>query len=147
MSRLRHAALLPTALVVAARLSVIGLIVVAGGCASNHTGRGSPSHVAGPPPGQGPAVARVEMEDDGMPAQLAPRHPRPVQDDPSEPWSPNYGAKSLPRVSERGEAPVPPGLRGAPAMPQRPPITRVTEVDEDAIIRRAIAEHEMRRRD
>lgn len=36
--------------------------------------------------------AKVEIEDDGLPVQTAPRariHDQP--DDPSQPWSPNYG--------------------------------------------------------
>lgn len=49
-------------------------------------------------PKSAPAVPiPVEMEDDGRPAQLPPaigvRH---TQDDPNEPWSPNYGGPARP---------------------------------------------------
>lgn len=37
-------------------------------------------------------AAQVAMEDDGLPAQIPPlRRAKPEQDDPSEPFSPNYG--------------------------------------------------------
>lgn len=145
----RRAAWLPVSVSVAARLSVIGAVVVLGGCAANQASREGPSHVAGPPGGQGPATARVLIEDDGFPAQLAPRNPRPVADDPSEPWSPNYGNRALPKTADQKADPVPRSTTGGgvPTRPVRPAPTRLAEADEDAIIRQAIAEHEMRRGD
>ncbi len=146
MSRLRRAASLQSALSLAARLSVVGLTVVAAGCASKHA-----AHV--PPAGVGAAEARqagawrVEIEEDGLPAQLAPRNPRPTPDDPNEPWSPNYGSRGQQKAATAAPAATTPAMLSAPIRPARPTATRVTEMDEDAVIRRAIAEHEMRRRD
>ena len=68
---------------------------------------------------------RVEMEDDGLPAQVAPPpRIRRQPDDPSEPFSPNYG-------------PAPSPQRSAPA--------RMSRLDADTLIALAIAAHEMRR--
>jgi hypothetical protein len=59
----------------------------------------------------------------------------PVKDDPAEPWSPNYGSEP----------------RSKDVAPSRAPAwhdnstTRVAIVDEDAVIRRAVANHEMQR--
>lgn len=147
MSRLRCAVDLRQSILLAARISVIGFGVVAAGCASNNAAQNQTARVGGPDPRQG---MRVEIEDDGLPAQLAPRNPRPSPDDPSEPWSPNYGNQGPQRAAERTvpatpgtpAANVPPSRRAAAVAP-----TQVTEMDEDAIIRRAIAEHEMRRND
>ena len=48
----------------------------------------------------------VEMEDDGRPAQLPPRaEARRGPDDPSQPWSPNYGGPST-RAVERQSPPA-----------------------------------------
>lgn len=71
--------------------------VLAGGCASKSSVATRPYSVAGPPV----AVAdyqgrRVEVEDDGIEAQPAPPVRRkPAADDPSEPFSPNYGRFSV----------------------------------------------------
>ena len=97
-------------------------------------------------------MTRVEIEEDGLPAQLAPRIRRPGRDEPAEPWSPNYG--------NGGRSPLPP-VTPAEAFEQSrrkqaakeaakapaPVPARLTGVDEDTLVRRAIAEHEMRRRD
>lgn len=60
-------------------------------------------------------VASVEIEDDGLPAQAAPpARIRFTPDDPSEPFSPNYGgANPIPvraPVDEADEAATPPTL-------------------------------------
>lgn len=73
------------------------------------------------------------MEDDGLPTQLAPRDMRPMPDDPSQPWSPNYGTRAKQITPSRAPAPVEAGP------------TRIATVDADALVRRAIAEHEMQR--
>jgi hypothetical protein len=88
------------------------------------------------------AGVRVEIEADGLPAQIAPRNRPTEPDDPREPWSPNYGT-------------VPPAPRTAVAtpvvavmtMPRPGPIIQSTPVDAEAIIRRAVAAHEMRQGD
>jgi hypothetical protein len=120
--------------------TILALALLAGGCASTET---TPSRVAGPMPMPNPETLsmKVEVEDDGLPSQLAPRHRRPEPDDPTQPWSPRYGtvkaqapanmepAPSLSRVAARVEATHPPISRGRPIHP-------------DDIIRQAIAEHE-----
>lgn len=124
---------------VTARACVIGAAVVAGGCASQQAANPPPTHVAGPiAPQQTAQAPRVEIEDDGLPSQLAPRHRRPERDDPREPWSPNYG--NMP--SRRADA-------GVPSDPMRPAASPIhlSSFDEDDVVRRAIAAHEMRRRD
>lgn len=145
----------------AARLGVIGLVLLAGGCASNDPS--PPSWVNGPirallqeeAPQQAakahpqPKVTtgmRVEIEADGLPAQLAPRNRNPIADDPREPWSPNYGAAVTPvfdkrRLAEKLDA----AQSQQPAAAIHPPHAR--PLNGDDLIRQAIAAHEMRRRD
>lgn len=142
-----------------ARACVIGAMLLVAGCASRHAANERPYGVAGPRAAQVQQTSqRVEIEDDGLPAQLAPRHRRPEPDDPREPWSPNYGT-----VSPVRNADAPPSSNPAPraapvtvarqatlAEPTRAP-ARVAPMQlsmhEDEVIRRAIAAHEMRRRD
>ena len=131
MSRSRRGSAASQVLSSAARLGVLGLAVVAAGCASKHASHEPPARVAGPAGAPQAAWAtKVEIEDDGLPVQLAPRHRPATPDDPSEPWSPNYGKGRAPKT----------------AAPMRAPV-QLSGLDEDAIVRRAIAEHEMRRRD
>ena len=187
MFRLRRGAVAPP-FSSAARLGVAGLAVLLSGCASKQSSY-EQARVAAPPPSQ---VARVEIEDDGLPAQLAPRYRQPGRDDPTEPWSPNYGnggraalpavtpAEALEQARRRAavrdaqarQAAITPDIE-----PQRAPLPKVTTaeafeqarrraadkeaaarvpapqparltgIDEDTLVRRAIAEHEMRRRD
>lgn len=126
----------------------IAIALFSGGCAANTSG---PSHVAGPvsaypgdappPPPPPTQTTRVEIEADGLPAQLAPRNPRPIKDDPREPWSPNYGSgKSADAEPAR---PVPQRLAVALRIPAAAPGSTPV-IDADDIIRRAIAAHEMR---
>jgi hypothetical protein len=68
-----------------------------GGCA--HEGQNTYSQngwYAGGPRQQAAAVpVPIEMEDDGKPAQLPPPlRAQAEQDDPREPWSPNYGGQN-----------------------------------------------------
>ncbi len=51
--------------------------------------------------GAAPAISEAPaVEDDGLPPQMAPqRRPGPVQDDPAEPFSPNYGRPAAIRKS------------------------------------------------
>lgn len=68
--------------------------LIGGGCAQNQS-YSQPNWYAGGPASQQTAAAvpiPVEMEDDGRPAQVPPRvDGRPAADDPTQPWSPNYG--------------------------------------------------------
>jgi len=131
-----------------APIMAVAIALLAGGCAANTAG---PSKVAGPVSGYPgdpvprPAVSKaapVEMEDDGFPAQVAPKHRRPMRDEPTEPWSPNYGT-----VRSDGSDVLPMRTRVAIA-PAAPLATQAVapRFDPDDIIRIAIAEHEMRRR-
>lgn len=81
------------------------------------------------------APPRIVLEDDGLPAQHPPRMRRgAAPDDPSEPFSPNYGPSPQ-------NAPTQPRVKEAHArLSVRKPI------DPDFIIARAITEHEMRTR-
>jgi hypothetical protein len=74
----------------AARLCVAGPLALIAGCASekapNYVQGSMAQHVASAQP------RKVEMEDDGEPVQPPPaRATRPDEDDPNQPWSPNYG--------------------------------------------------------
>ena len=102
-----------------ARLGSLGLAVALAGCVTSSAGETS----AARPYAQS---ERVVLEDDGLPAQVAPSSAiRQQPDDPSEPFSRNYG----PRTAAH--------LAGPPA--------RMSPAEEEALIVRAIAEHEMRR--
>lgn len=140
----RFAALLASSAV--ARVGVLSFAVLfLAGCATHHASHDGPSRVAGPavPPGQVSWIAKVEIEGDGLPSQLAPRHGLPVQDEPTEPWSPNYGSMARAKVKRSAKAPDQATTGGRTIAK----VQHVTAMDEEAIIRRAIAEHEMRRRD
>jgi hypothetical protein len=130
---------------VRASILTIAIAVLGGGCAATHSG---PSKVAGPIyPGdasQPSSVARsapVEMEADGLPAQVAPRYRRPMKDDPTEPWSPNYGTVRSDVSDATAAAQV------AAATPAASVATHsvAPRLAPDDIIRLAIAEHEMLR--
>lgn len=125
----------------AARVLVLGLAGVAlGGCAATR----SPQYAGAPVPRPvNEQQWKVEIEDDGKPAQAPPaRRMRPEEDDPTQPWSPNYGRKS--------PLPVPP----APTQEQQRTWPRPVEAahrapiddrEADAIIARAVNAHEMRK--
>lgn len=142
------------------RLVMVSSVAISlGGCfhAGPYPGSanvGAPQHMAHIPV---PPSRAVEMEDDGLPAQSPPlRRATREQDDPREPWSPNYG-KQPGETAPRGEPhpkPTPaPYIAPAPREPMRradaepvgaarPAPTRV-RFDADAIIARAIAMHEV----
>jgi hypothetical protein len=82
--------------------------VLLAGCASTSSydrasNVGAPRQVAAAPP-------PVEIEDDGLPAQTPPllRQYRPEPDDPSEPYSPNYGSG----IGRRADALPPAAVNG-----------------------------------
>jgi hypothetical protein len=137
----------------AARLGVIGLTVVASGCAANH----QPSYVNGPSnqirAQQVAAVAKEDLEDDGKPAQAPPlRRSLPEEDDPSQPWSPNYGGPSPSSSQPSTNAPRPaPKSRTKTydALVRPDGVTaqrsaQLTSAQQDDVIARAISAHEMR---
>jgi hypothetical protein len=88
------------------------------------------------------AGVRVQMEADGLPAQLAPRNYAPGADDPREPWSPNYGSVQ-PTTTATAEAQPVARASPAPVIPVR----YTKPIDAEDIIRRAVAAHEMRQGD
>jgi len=119
----------------------LAIAFMAGGCASQ-TAKGDASAVTEPTGASQLAYAgqRVPVEDDGLPVQLAPRDRPSHPDDPNEPWSPNYGSKT-PIEASASIGPSPAGqLISFFTGPKR-----MARSQEDAIIRQAIAEHEMRR--
>ena len=121
---------------------LIGLLAVLAGCASERSGTQAsasataPMHMAG---------VRIAIEADGLPAQLTPHNRQTFEDDPREPWSPNYGSVRPTRTSaietETETKPlavvVPPPVQAIPVAHRRP-------LDAEDIIRRAVAAHEMR---
>lgn len=135
------------------------------GCAADKP----PSYVQGPS-AQQLAARKVEMEDDGQPVQAPPaRAVRPEEDDPSQPWSPRYGAGSTSLPSSAQQPPKSPSPyvpaqvdAAAPVLP-RPAVlrsgesvgtfmpthtgtlTRLSDDDADTIMTQAINAHEMRR--
>lgn len=137
----------------AARFGALGLALLAGGCSASDTA--SPSWVAGPlqaftnaeppPLPKSPTGIRVEIEEDGLPSQLAPRHRASHPDDPSEPWSPNYGAPTAAVFDHRRLAQKLDAAEPVPAPAFHPPHARPLNADD--VIRQAIANHEMRRPD
>lgn len=113
---------------------LLAAALVLSACAQSNTPYRYQSNV-GADPEQRVATAappRIVNEDDGLPQQHPPLFRRgPVNDDPSEPFSPNYGPPPL-----DDEAP-----------PVRPAIKRqaqFTPAEVEAIIARAITQHELR---
>ena len=150
-------------LLLAARLSVAGPLALVAGCASD-----KPSHVSGPMAQTAAAQpAKIELEDDGAPVQPPPaRATRPEEDDPSQPWSPNYGPNSgnggaasvpqpapnprLPRQVDASAADGPQtvALHGsyiASAPASTGALTNLSARDADAVIAQAINAQETRR--
>jgi hypothetical protein len=129
---------------VAVRLSIVaGLLVSNAGCATRNSSD-QRSGVAGPP-SQAIAHVRPEIEDDGLPAQLAPRRRQPEPDDPGEPWSPNYGTRRPGQATEPHARTLPSRASVERRDGMRQPVLQMSDLDADDLIRRAIAEHEMRR--
>ncbi len=145
---------------VAARVCVIGLGVVATGCAANK----QPTYVGGPYAGShqvAPArvneLRKVEIEDDGRPAQSPPvRKMRPEEDDPTQPWSPNYGKGAAAPASEPAAPqqqlprapwpkPVEASVRTTASAPLVMATRRLSEAEAEDVMARAVAAHEMRK--
>lgn len=120
------------------------------GCASDKA-----SHVKGPTDQQLAQIRKVEMEDDGQPVQSPPaRTMRAEEDDPTQPWSPNYGGPaptpskpSAPAMAPRAPNPyVPVQVDAAAQVTTTGSLTRLTDEEADLVIAQAINAHEMRRR-
>jgi hypothetical protein len=119
--------------------------LLTGGCATNQNyaqPRGVTQHAAVPAPIPRP---KVEIEDDGRPVQSPPaRLMRPEEDDPTQPWSPNYGKShgALPRTADAKTAPPRPVIAPGPEPRDVHPAT-ARALTEDEIVARAISQHEM----
>jgi hypothetical protein len=99
----------------AACAAALSLSVVAAGCAGDNARQRQAYaypgmvHVAPPAPVQ--PAPRAEIEDDGLPSQAPPMRKRANEpDDPTEPFSPNYGtmpprAQALSAVGDAGTGP------------------------------------------
>jgi hypothetical protein len=100
-------------------LGLLGLAMGLAGCATSSAGETSATRSYA-------AAARFEIEDDRLLAQVAPSaSARNEPDKPRQPFSLNYGLPPAARLS------------GPPA--------RMSSAEAEALIARAIAEHEMRR--
>ncbi len=80
-----------------ARLALVAAALAVGGCATDEEFRREREAYVRQQLAQqqalaGPKVRESELEDDGLPSQVAPpANRRRDPDDPSEPFSPNYG--------------------------------------------------------
>lgn len=132
-------------ILVAARLSVIGATLAVSACASTSERRyaGAYQPAAAQPVAERPW--KTEIEEDGKPAQVPPiRRARPEEDDPSQPWSPNYGERNPqpPAVRTPHQAwpkPIETSIRTSEA--KRP----LSEAEAEIVMARAINAHENRR--
>lgn len=99
------------------RMAGLALALAVAGCAETRSTYDSDySRMA--PPRQVVQAERVELEEDGLPAQLPPplRVGKPeVPDDPSQPYSPNYGR---PGIQKRADVGSQPQRRAAPGSAQ-----------------------------
>lgn len=121
---------------------LVGLTAMLAGCASERGATYSPSSAASVPMHH--AGVRVEIEADGLPAQLAPRNHTIPADDPREPWSPNYGSAP---PAKTGSLPTPAITVAVASVSASQPMIRSAAIDAEDIIRRAVAAHEMRQGD
>lgn len=122
---------LPLALPQATRAAVIGLALLAGGCASQQSG----TQTAGSPDVTQSAGIVSRQNSGNMPAQL--ESSGGASDDAKEPWSPHYGWRPRTQEFAPSYAPVP--------VERVTGNTRYATMDPDSIIRHAVAAHEMRR--
>lgn len=88
----------------AVRLVLAGAFVVVGGCASSSS-NSSQSYYR---PSQVAAAPQADVEGDGMAPQAPPPAGRAQQpDDPTQPWSPNYGSRPPRRPVAAAAVPPP----------------------------------------
>ena len=129
------------------KVSVAGLLVSA--CANSQAAYDQPSNMGGHGMPQVAVVAapKVELEADGLAVQAPPfKRKRVEPDDPSEPFSRNYGpAPEGTEPAEPASVPVEPPRQAGVAPPiLRSRITALSPSEQDAIVARAMAEHERR---
>jgi hypothetical protein len=117
---------LPFASQQAPRAVMIGFALLAGGCASQQAG--THAAVGADDTVQSTGLSFKPVASDSVDAP---------PDDADQPWSPNYGWQPRNRDSAPSYAPVPVDRIAGP--------TRYATMDPDAVIRHAVAAHEMRR--
>ena len=129
---------------------VIGAGLVVSACASSHASYDDRSNVGMRPPPQIAVAAgpKVELEADGLAVQAPPRVRKQAEpDDPSEPFSPNYGPAphSSEPASEPADQPVQPQRR-ADARPfiLRSRTAPMSAQEAQSIILQAMIAHERR---
>ncbi len=112
-----------------ARAVAVATIIALGGCAQS---------TQYPPANAQVAQAAIDVEDDGLPAQTPPsKSIRNQTDDPSQPYSPNYGGvnPSAAAINEPDEQPADHATDPSPKIPvDLPPAFRrqlVTALSED----------------
>ncbi|MGI9479586.1 MAG: hypothetical protein ACR2PI_22980 [Hyphomicrobiaceae bacterium] len=135
-------------------VNVIGIGLLVSACASSHAAYNDYSHVGahvGTPRSAQVAVATpppVELEDDGLAVQAPPRlQKNPEPDDPSEPFSPNYGPAPDGVTAPRAPATMP--IEGQRRARKRPVIIRsrttpMSPAEVQAIMVQAMVAHERR---
>ena len=132
-------------------INVIGVGLLVSACASSHAAYDGYSNVGGPEPNEAAQVAmsvpkRVQLENDGLAVQAPPlkrEHAEP--DDPSEPFSPNYGPAPAgePGRIEPGHA-APALVPAAQPLPFRSRTRPMTAAEAEAIKVQAMIAHEVR---
>lgn len=142
------------ALPMAARASVIGLAVVVSACTTTDERRYAGVYQQIKPQPASDQGWKTEIEEDGKPAQVPPmQRARPIEDDPTQPWSPNYGrADGAPPVAPRvlpapaahptWPRPVETSMRSGPA--QIAASRDLSNDETEAVMARAISAHERR---
>lgn len=117
--------------------ALVGVALALGGCFTAQGSSSYQSQAGVPPPHPPNAVAgerKVAVEAEGLPRQLPPRRRSTAeQDDPAEPFSPNYG-------------PAPSGSQPPPG-DVTPPVhkVRMNEAEVARVIGAAIVAHEKRK--
>ena len=153
MSALRYGPVPSKFLSLAACACMSTATILLSGCASDKQA----SYVQGPTAQQMAAARKVEMEDDGQPVQSPPaRAMRAEEDDPTQPWSPNYGGNANAAPKAGGSKPSSPLRSPNPYIPTQVDaavsytstgtLTRLSAAEADLVIAQAINAHEMRRR-
>ena len=127
-------------------MQAIGVGLIVAGCASSQAAYDSRSNV-GAGAAQRVAMAvpkKVEIEDDGLAVQAPPVVRKRLEpDDPSEPFSPNYGPG--PVEQEPVKAPARPQVRAdAGPVILRSRVTPMSSEEAARIIARAMVAHEVR---
>lgn len=137
----------PPRLRLAPSVSIAVVAALLSACASNgnqYQSSGVTRHAAVQPPLPKP---KPEVEDDGQPVQAPPaRIMRPDEDDPTQPWSPNYGQARATPARTASDEPLPtraPHRAQASAIVPDVYAASARPMTEDEIIARAVAQHEM----